>query len=68
MYSHAALIFVLFLLSLPFYACNGIANDFTGQGVGVIDGDSIRVMHHGKAEHVRLNGIDCPEKKQPFGT
>jgi micrococcal nuclease len=36
--------------------------------VGVIDGDSIRVMHDGKAEQVRLNGIDCPEKKQPFGT
>ena len=37
--------------------------DFAGQVVGVIDGDLIRVMPDGKAE----TGIDCPEKKQPFG-
>lgn len=42
--------------------------DFTGKVVGVIDGDSIRVMHEGKAEKVRLAGIDCPERKQAFGT
>jgi endonuclease YncB( thermonuclease family) len=35
--------------------------------VGVIDGDSIRVMRNGKAEQVRLQGIDCPEKGQPYG-
>lgn len=35
---------------------------------GAIDGDSIRVMHDGKAEQIRLAGIDCPERKQPFGT
>jgi endonuclease YncB( thermonuclease family) len=42
--------------------------DFTGKVVGVTDGDTIKVMHHGKAEKIRLSGIDCPEKKQPFGT
>jgi endonuclease YncB( thermonuclease family) len=42
--------------------------EFTGKVVGVIDGDSIRVMHEGKAEQIRLLGIDCPEKRQPFGT
>jgi len=36
--------------------------------VGVIDGDSLRVMHEGKAELIRLIGVDCPEKRQPFGT
>ena len=41
--------------------------DFSGQVVGVIDGDSIRVMRNGKAEQVRLLGIDCPEKGQPYG-
>src|SRR5438128_138901 len=25
-------------------------------------------MHNGKAEKIRLHGIDCPEKGQPFGT
>lgn len=43
------------------------AADFTGQVVGVIDGDSIRVMHNGRAEEIRLNGIDCPEKGQAYG-
>lgn len=41
--------------------------DFTGKVVGVLDGDTIEVLHDGHAERVRLNGIDCPEKAQPFG-
>lgn len=40
---------------------------FTGKVVGVIDGDTIEVMHYGKAERIRLNGIDCPENHQAFG-
>lgn len=55
---------ILALLLLPSF---GIAQDFNGKVVGVIDGDSIRVMHDGKAEHIRLSGIDCPEKGQSFG-
>ena len=64
---HAPLIFILFLLSILFYACQGIAAEFTGKVVGVIDGDTIEVLHNGQAERIRLNGIDCPEKGQPFG-
>jgi endonuclease YncB( thermonuclease family) len=41
--------------------------EFTGRVVGVADGDTLSVLHDGKAERVRLNGIDCPEKGQPFG-
>jgi endonuclease YncB( thermonuclease family) len=41
---------------------------FTGKVVGVADGDTISVMRGGRAVKVRLHGIDCPEKKQPFGT
>jgi len=41
--------------------------DFSGRVVGVTDGDTIKVMHNGKAERIRLHGIDCPEKGQPFG-
>ena len=42
--------------------------EFTGKVVGVIDGDTIDVMHLGKAERVRLYGVDAPEKNQAFGT
>jgi len=39
-----------------------------GQVVSVIDGDTIEVMHDGRAERIRLHGIDCPESGQAFGT
>jgi micrococcal nuclease len=39
---------------------------FTGKVVAVADGDSISVMRGGRAEAVRLNGIDAPERGQPF--
>ena len=35
--------------------------------VGVSDGDTIKVLHNGKAEKIRLNGVDAPEKGQTFG-
>ncbi len=41
---------------------------FSGKVVGITDGDTIRVMHNGRAERIRLWGIDCPESRQPFGT
>ena len=43
------------------------AGSFSGRVVAVSDGDTIQVMHDGRAEPVRLWGIDCPEKGQPFG-
>src|SRR5437867_7612369 len=42
--------------------------DFSGRVVGVTDGDTIKVLHNDKAEKIRLHGIDCPEKGQPYGT
>jgi endonuclease YncB( thermonuclease family) len=53
---------LIFLVSLSVSA-----EDFTGQVVKVIDGDTIEVMHLGKAERVRLHGVDCPEMGQSFG-
>ncbi|MCH8040150.1 MAG: thermonuclease family protein [Nitrospinae bacterium] len=43
------------------------AKEFTGKVVGVADGDTITVLHNGKSERIRLNGIDCPEKRQAYG-
>lgn len=41
--------------------------EFSSAVVGVLDGDTIEVLHNGKAERIRLNGIDCPEKGQAYG-
>ena len=43
------------------------AASFTGKLVKVLDGDTVEVLHDGKAERIRLAQIDSPEKSQPFG-
>lgn len=58
---------VLFTLSALLFLSPGWAYPFTGRVVAVLDGDTIEVLHSGKAERIRLTGIDCPEKKQAFG-
>ncbi|MBX3319809.1 MAG: thermonuclease family protein [Nitrospira sp.] len=58
---------VLLLSILVFTPAVEAAFPFTGKVVAVLDGDTIEVLHHGKAERIRLNGVDCPEKKQAFG-
>jgi len=40
---------------------------FQGKVTAVIDGDTIEVLRDGRAVRIRLQGIDCPEKAQPFG-
>ncbi len=59
-----SLLLTLLILSVCLPAS---AEDFTGQVVGIIDGDTIEVMHLGKAERVRLHGVDCPEMGQSYG-
>ncbi len=39
-----------------------------GKVVGVTDGDTITVLQDKNQVKVRLYGIDCPEKRQAFGT
>jgi endonuclease YncB( thermonuclease family) len=39
----------------------------TGPVVSVLDGETIEVLHTHHPERIRLSGIDCPEKGQPFG-
>jgi micrococcal nuclease len=44
------------------------ASTFTAHVVSVTDGDTIKVLtSENRLETIRLNGIDCPEKKQAFG-
>ena len=44
------------------------ADTLTGRVVGVADGDTITVLDADRQQHkIRLQGIDAPEKAQPFG-
>lgn len=40
---------------------------FSGKVVGVADGDTLTVLVDEKEIKVRLHGIDCPERGQPYG-
>jgi hypothetical protein len=40
-------------LALLFISCQGHAEDFRGRVVGITDGDTISVMHSGRAEKIR---------------
>lgn len=56
-------IFILILLFTP-----AIALAWSGEVVGVHDGDSITVRRaSGKSAKVRIYGVDCPELGQPDG-
>jgi micrococcal nuclease len=57
----ALLLFVL--TSSPLHA-----PDWQGKVVDIADGDTITVLQNGRDQvRIRLLGIDCPEKGQPFG-
>lgn len=55
------------LLSLSSLPSLAFPHEFTGQVVGVMDGDTIEVLDDKKTVRIRLQGIDCPEKSQAFG-
>jgi micrococcal nuclease len=59
-----SLVLLLSFLTLPAVA----GEAWSGRCVGISDGDTVKVMHLGKAERIRLYGIDCPERRQDFGT
>jgi micrococcal nuclease len=58
------------LLLIPFLAflCSVSAgsNSFVGKCLTVIDGDTVDVSRDGNTIRIRIEGIDCPEKNQPF--
>ena len=57
---------VLLLLILAFTI--SFAASFTGKVVRVLDGDTIEVLVNKEPIRIRLANIDCPEKKQPYGS
>ncbi len=56
------------LLLLILAAWSLLAESLSGRVVAISDGGTIHVMHQGRAERVRLWGIDCRENRQPFST
>jgi micrococcal nuclease len=57
----------LSILPLIFLPSFTIALGFSGAVVSVLDGDTLDIQREDTIERVRLNGIDAPEKGQPFG-
>lgn len=61
--NYVRVIMPFLMLSLP--AC--ALADLNGKVVRVLDGDTVEILSEGELTRVRLNGIDAPEKAQPFG-
>ncbi|RUT64106.1 micrococcal nuclease [Morganella morganii] len=56
----------VFVSSILFsFAVN--ATEIHGNVIRVLDGDTIEILNNKKPVRVRLQNIDAPEKKQPFG-
>ncbi len=59
-----------YLFVIPIIFCFNNSNAqiiFTGKVVKIIDGDTFDLLlQNNTTMRVRMNGIDCPEKKQPF--
>ncbi len=61
-------LFQCFITLLLFLAGNLSATTLQGMVVQVSDGDTLTVLDDQKNQHkIRLQGIDAPEKSQPFG-
>lgn len=63
---------ILGLLAIP-SLCFAESFNFTGKVVGVKDGDTVVVLHDSeeggpRPRTIRLYGVDCPEKRQSFGS
>jgi len=58
----AGLAVALLVLAVP-----SPGEDFQGKVVRIVDGDTIEVVHRLRAERIRLQGVDAPEKAQAFG-
>lgn len=57
-------IFLIFLLLVVTHAH---AENFTGQVVRIIDGDTVEILSNRNTTRVRLAAIDAPEKRQAYG-
>ena len=56
-----------FILPILLSLCSGNALAFSGQVIGISDGDTLTVLVDKKPIKIRIAEIDAPESKQPFG-
>lgn len=58
-----------FVAALALWGASALADTIEGKVVGITDGDTLTVLDgEHRQHHVRLMGIDAPEKRQAFGT
>jgi micrococcal nuclease len=55
------------LLMVWLYAVLMVTQPITAKVIGVKDGDTIVVWYNNTKQTIRLEHIDCPEKKQAYG-
>ena len=64
--TRTAIIVVAAMLGLFFGISPCPAGEFSGPVTWVYDGDTIQVLRGPDKVRVRVFGVDCPEKRQPF--
>ena len=57
---------IVVIVALSVVACDATAQTFTATVVAVHDGDTISVRASRETIRIRLEGIDCPEYRQPY--
>lgn len=61
-------ILLMLLGGVLIYAGPVVAQDgFMAKVLAVHEGDRLTIYHNGRSEMIMLNGVDCPELKQPYG-
>lgn len=50
------------------YPVTASKKSYNARVIGIADGDTLVVRRSGRKEKVRLFGVDCPEKRQSYGS
>jgi micrococcal nuclease len=61
------ILFKILIFSFLIFPSIVYAGSWEGKVVGVLDGDTIKVLKEGRQVKIRFASIDCPEGGQPFG-